>query len=89
MKFFYSKNKEILKQTTRIIEDTVVNFYIIKFTHKILGGLITWTSKDLHTDYKFKKFDTEEEQFKTEWGIRAAAYQFMYQEHELMTRIED
>jgi len=89
LNLFLSRKSEVLKQTTRVIDTVVVNFYIVKVTYKLFGGLITFSSKKLHTDYFAKNFDLNDEQSKIEWGIRAAAYQFMYQEHELMTRIEE
>lgn len=89
LKLCLSRKSEVLKQTTRVIDSVVVNFYIVKITYKLFGGLIVWTSKKLHTDYFADNFDLDDAQTKIEWGIRAAAYQFMYQEHELMTKIEE
>ena len=47
MKPFYNSEIKILKKETRVVYDYVVNFYIVKKTHKFFFGLIETTTKEL------------------------------------------
>lgn len=84
MKPFYSSEMKILKKETRVIDAQVVNFYIVKKTHSYFFGLIETNSKELRSDYNSKLVD-EDEKYKYDMAIKAAAYTILAKEHRLMT----
>lgn len=84
MKPFYSSEMKILKKETRVIDAQVVNFYIVKKTHSYFFGLIETNSKELRSDYN-SKLDNDDEKYKYDMAIKAAAYTILAKEHRLMT----
>lgn len=84
MKPFYSSEMKILKKETRVIDAQVVNFYIVKKTHSYFFGLIETNSKELRSDYNSKLVD-DDEKYKYDMAIKAAAYTILAKEHRLMT----
>lgn len=84
MKPFYNSEIKILKKETRVVYDYVVNFYIVKKTHKFFFGLIETTTKELRSDFDFKNVPIDEA-YKYNMAVKAAAYTFLAKEHKLMT----
>ena len=84
MKPFYSSEMKILKKETRVIDAQVVNFYIVKKTHSYFFGLIETNSKELRSDYN-SNLVNEDEKYKYDMAIKAAAYTILAKEHRLMT----
>lgn len=84
MKPFYNSEMTILKKETRVIDAYVVNFYIVKTTHSFLFGLIETNTKELRSDFNAKLVN-EDEKYKYDMAIKAAAYTFLAKEHKLMT----
>lgn len=84
MKPFYSSEMKILKKETRVIDSQVVNFYIVKKTHSYFFGLIETNSKELRSDYN-SKLVNDDEKYKYDMAIKAAAYTILAKEHRLMT----
>ena len=84
MKPFYNSEIKILKKETRVIDAYVVNFYIVKKTHKFFFGLIETTTKELRSDFDFKNVPIDEA-YKYNMAVKAAAYTFLAKEHKLMT----
>ena len=84
MKQFYNSEIKILKKETRVIDAYVVNFYIVKKTHKFFFGLIETTTKELHSDFDFKNVPIDEA-YKYNMAVKAAAYTILAKEHKLMT----
>lgn len=84
MKPFYSSEMKILKKETRVIDAQVVNFYIVKKTHSYFFGLIETNSKELRSDYN-SKLVNDDEKYKYDMAIKAAAYTILAKEHRLMT----
>lgn len=84
MKPFYSEEIKILKKETRVVYDYVVNFYIVKKTHKFFFGLIETNTKELRSDYNAKLVN-EDEKYKYDMAVKAAAYTILAKEHKLMT----
>ena len=84
MKLFYSKEMTILKKETRVIDAYVVNFYIVKKTHKFFFGLIETTTKELRSDFDSKNVPIDEA-YKYNMAVKAAAYTILAKEHKLMT----
>ena len=60
MKPFYNSEIKILKKETRVVYDYVVNFYIVKKTHKFFFGLIETTIKELRSDFDSKNVPIDE-----------------------------
>lgn len=84
MKPFYSSEMKILKKETRVIDAQVVNFYIVKKTHSYFFGLIETNSKELRSDYN-SKLVNDDEKYKYDMAIKAAAYTILAKEYRLMT----
>lgn len=84
MKPFYSKEMTILKKETRVVYDYVVNFYIVKKTHKFFFGLIETNTKELRSDFDYKNVPIDEA-YKYNMAVKAAAYTILAKEHKLMT----
>ena len=84
MKPFYNSEIKILKKETRVVYDYVVNFYIVKKTHKFFFGLIETTTKELHLDFDSKNVPIDKA-YKYNMAVKAAAYTFLAKEHKLMT----
>lgn len=84
MKPFYNSEIKILKKETRVVYDYVVNFYIVKKTHKFFFGLIETTTKELRSDFDYKNVPIDEA-YKYNMAVKAAAYTFLAKEHKLMT----
>lgn len=84
MKPFYSEEMTILKKETRVVYDYVVNFYIVKKTHKFFFGLIETNTKELHLDFDSKNVPIDEV-YKYNMAVKAAAYTILAKEHKLMT----
>lgn len=84
MKPFYSAEMKILKKETRVIDAQVVNFYIVKKTRLYFFGLIETNSKELRSDYNAKLVN-EDEKYKYDMAVKAAAYTILAKEHKLMT----
>lgn len=84
MKQFYNSEMTILKKETRVVYDYVVNFYIVKKTHKFFFGLIETTTKELRSDFDFKNVPIDEA-YKYNMAVKAAAYTILAKEHKLMT----
>ena len=84
MKPFYNSEIKILKKETRVVYDYVVNFYIVKKTHKFFFGLIETTTKELRSDFDSKNVPIDEA-YKYDMAVKAAAYTFLAKEHKLMT----
>lgn len=84
MKPFYSKEMTILKKETRVIDAYVVNFYIVKKTHKFFFGLIETNTKELRSDFDSKNVPIDEA-YKYNMALKAAAYTILAKEHKLMT----
>lgn len=84
MKPFYNSEIKILKKETRVIDAYVVNFYIVKKTHKFFFGLIETTTKELRSDFDFKNVPIDEA-YKYNMAVKAAAYSILAKEHKLMT----
>ena len=84
MKPFYNSEIKILKKETRVIDAYVVNFYIVKKTHKFFFGLIETTTKELRSDFDFKNIPIDEA-YKYNMAVKAAAYTILAKEHKLMT----
>ena len=84
MKPFYNSEIKILKKETRVIDAYVVNFYIVKKTHKFFFGLIETTTKELRSDFDFKNVPIDEV-YKYNMAVKAAAYTILAKEHKLMT----
>ncbi len=84
MKPFYNSEIKILNKETRVVYDYVVNFYIVKKTHKFFFGLIETTTKELRSDYNAKLVN-EDEKYKYDMAVKAAAYTILAKEHKLMT----
>ena len=88
MNFIYSTDLEVLRKFTRVIDTTVVVFYLVKKTYKFFGGLFKYTSKTMKISYDMKSVP-EDKRYKTAMGIKAAGYNILYNESELMTAIEE
>ena len=88
MNFLYSTKYEILRKYTRVVDTAVVVFYLVKKTNKFLGGLFSYTTKTMKISYDMKSVP-EELRYKVAMGIKAAGYNILYNESELMTAIED
>lgn len=84
MKLFYNSEIKILKKETQVVYDYVVNFYIVKKTHKFFFGLIETTTKELRSDFDFKNVPIDEA-YKYNMAVKAAAYTILTKEHKLMT----
>ena len=84
MKPFYNSEIKILKKETRVVYDYVVNFYIVKKTHKFFFGLIETTTKELHLDFDSKNVPIDEA-YKYNMAVKATAYTILAKEHKLMT----
>lgn len=84
MKPFYNSEIKILKKETRVIDAYVVNFYIVKKTHKFFFGLIETTTKELCSDFDYKNVPIDEA-YKYDMAVKAAAYTILAKEHKLMT----
>lgn len=84
MKPFYNSEIKILKKETRVIDAYVVNFYIVKKTHKFFFDLIETTTKELRSDFDFKNVPIDEA-YKYNMAVKAAAYTILAKEHKLMT----
>lgn len=84
MKPFYSEEMTILKKETRVIDAYVVNFYIVKKTHKFFFGLIETNTKELRSDFDSKNVPIDEA-YKYNMALKAAAYTILAKEHKLMT----
>ena len=84
MKSFYNSEIKILKKETQVVYDYVVNFYIVKKTHKFFFGLIETTTKELRSDFDFKNVPIDEA-YKYNMAVKAAAYTILTKEHKLMT----
>lgn len=84
MKPFYNSEIKILKKETRVVYDYIVNFYIIKKTHKFFFGLIETTTKELRSDFDSKNVPIDEV-YKYNMAVKAAAYTILAKEHKLMT----
>ena len=84
MKPFYNSEIKILKKETRVIDAYVVNFYIVKKTHKFFFGLIETTTKELRSDFDYKNVQIDEV-YKYNMAVKAAAYTILAKEHKLMT----
>ena len=84
MKPFYNSEIKILKKETRVIDAYVVNFYIVKKTHKFFFGLIETTTKELRSDFDFKNVPIDEA-YKYNMAVKAATYTILAKEHKLMT----
>lgn len=84
MKPFYNSEMTILKKETRVIDAYVVNFYIVKKTRSYFFGLIETNSKELRSDYNAKLVN-EDEAYKYNMAVKAAAYTILAKEHKLMT----
>ena len=84
MKPFYNSEIKILKKETRVIDAYVVNFYIVKKTHKFFFDLIETTTKELRSDFDSKNVPIDEA-YKYNMAIKAAAYSILAKEHKLMT----
>ena len=84
MKPFYNSEIKILKKETRVVYDYVVNFYIVKKTHKFFFGLIETTTKELRSDFDSKNVPIDEV-YKYNMAVKAAAYTILAKEHKLMT----
>lgn len=84
MKPFYSEEMTILKKETRVVYDYVVNFYIVKKTHKFFFGLIETTTKELRSDFDSKNVPIDEA-YKYDMSVKAAAYTILAKEYKLMT----
>lgn len=84
MKPFYNSEIKILKKETRIIYDYVVNFYIVKKTHKFFFGLIETTTKELRSDFDSKNVPIDEV-YKYDMAVKAEEYTILAKEHKLMT----
>ena len=84
MKPFYNSEIKILKKETRVVYDYVVNFYIVKKTHKFFFGLIKTTTKELRSDFDSKNVPIDEV-YKYNMAVKAAAYTILAKEHKLMT----
>ena len=84
MKPFYNSEIKILKKETRVVYDYVVNFYIVKKTHKFFFGLIETNKKELRSDFDSKKVSIDE-LYKYNMAVKAAAYTILAKEHKLMT----
>ena len=84
MKPFYNSEIKILKKETRVVYDYVVNFYIVKKTHKFFFGLIETTTKELRSDFDSKNVPIDEA-YKYGMAVKAAAYTILAKEHKLMT----
>lgn len=84
MKPFYNSEIKILKKETRVVYDYVVNFYIVKKTHKFFFGLIETTTKELRSDFDSKNVPIDEV-YKYDMAVKAAAYTILAKEYKLMT----
>lgn len=84
MKSFYNSEIKVLKKETRVIYDYVVNFFIVKKTRSYFFGLIETNSKELRSDYNAKLVN-EDEKYKYDMAVKAAAYTILAKEHKLMT----
>lgn len=84
MKRFYNSEMKVLKKETRVIDAYVVNFYIVKKTHKFFFGLIETNTKELRSDFDSKNVPIDEA-YKYEMAVKAAAYTILAKEHKLMT----
>lgn len=84
MKPFYNSEIKILKKETRVVYDYVVNFYIVKKTHKFFFGLIETTTKELRSDFDSKNVPIDEV-YKYNMAVKAAEYTILAKEHKLMT----
>ena len=84
MKPFYNSEIKILKKETRVIDAYVVNFYIVKKTHKFFFGLIETITKELRSDFDFKNVPIDEA-YKYNMAVKAATYTILAKEHKLMT----
>ena len=84
MKPFYNSEIKILKKETQVVYDYVVNFYIVKKTHKFFFGLIETTTKELRSDFDFKDVPIDEA-YRYNMAVKAAAYTILAKEHKLMT----
>lgn len=84
MKPFYSEEMTILKKETRVIDAYVVNFYIVKKTHKFFFGLIETNTKELRSDFDSKNVPIDEA-YKYDMAVKAAEYTILAKEHKLMT----
>ena len=84
MKQFYNSEIKILKKETQVVYDYVVNFYIVKKTHKFFFDLIETTTKELRSDFDFKNVPIDEA-YKYNMAVKAAAYTILAKEHKLMT----
>ena len=84
MKPFYNSEIKILKKETRVVYDYVVNFYIVKKTHKFFFGLIETTTKELHLDFDSKNVPIDEA-YKYNMAVKAEEYTILAKEHKLMT----
>lgn len=84
MKPFYNSEIKILKKETRVVYDYVVNFYIVKKTHKFFFGLIETTTKELRSDFDSKNVPIDEV-YKYNMAVKAEEYTILAKEHKLMT----
>lgn len=84
MKPFYNSEIKILKKETRVVYDYVVNFYIVKKTHKFFFGLIETTTKELCSDFDYKNVPIDEV-YKYNMAVKAEEYTILAKEHKLMT----
>ena len=71
-----------LKTFTRVIDEAVISFSIVKKTIKFLG--IEFTSKGLQINYDKSKIP-KEKQYMIDMGIKSAEYNILFNEHELLT----
>ena len=81
---FYNSEMTILKKETRVIDAYIVNFYIVKKTHKFFFGLIETTTKELRSDFDSKNVPIDEA-YKYNMAVKAAAYTILAEEDKLMT----